>query len=231
MKLSTLIGTIKTLQSEGIQKAINNLSDGYIDPDFFPVVETKHGDKYYRANVNDITNTFDHYPLLTTITKEDIVFDIGAFIGGFTIPAAKRAKKVYAFEPIYYKELKKNVDLNRIENVTVRPIALGNTQGYTSHSYFRDAISYACPFRDIRDGEEPPTYLKCNCEGGEWALRPEDFEGITTIEIQFHYSKNFNDNPDLVQWLRENYITLEETTDTRGVNGIYRVLDLHGVKH
>ena len=228
MKLSTIIGTIKTVQSEGIQKAINNLSDGYIDPDFFPVVETKYGDRYYRANVNDITNTFDHYPSLTRITKEDIVFDIGAFVGGFTIPAAKRAKKVYAFEPIYYEELKKNVALNNLENTRVWAIALGASRDYETHSYFRDRKAYTCPFGDMRNDVEPPTYLKCNCEGGEWSLQPEDFEGITTIEIQFHYSKNFKDNPDLVQWLRKNYITSEETHETQGVNGIYRVLDLHG---
>jgi hypothetical protein len=94
-------------------------------------------------------------------------------------------------------------------------------------SYFKSQTVHTFPFSDMREREQP-TYLKCNCEGGEWSLKPMDFRGINTIEIQFHYSTEFKDNPDLLSWLRKNYTTSESTTLTKGVNGIYKILDLHG---
>jgi hypothetical protein len=214
-----------------VQAAINNLSDGYTDPQFFPIVETKYGDRYYRLFINDIINTFEHYPSLATITKDDIVFDIGAFIGGFAIPAARRAKMVYAFEPLYWAELFDNTLLNNLRNIYSYPVALGQENGKTDITYFKTKTVGTNTFKEMKEQiGVSPTYLKCNCEGAEWFLKPEDFEGIKTIEIQFHYGKGITTNPALLLWLYKNYTCTGTTTQTDNARGIYQVRDVHGSK-
>ena len=54
--------------------------------------------------------------------------DVGASIGYYTILAAKRAKKVYAFEPLpfAYKRLTENVKLNNYNNVVAFQVAVSN---------------------------------------------------------------------------------------------------------
>ena len=65
---------------------------------------------------------FDKY-----IHNDSIVIDIGAFIGTNTAKMAKRAKKVYSFEPVKqtFQLLKKNIDLNHIHNVELYDYAVG----------------------------------------------------------------------------------------------------------
>lgn len=60
------------------------------------------------------------------INKSDIVMDIGASIGYYTILAAKRAKMVYAFEPLpfAYKRLVKNININHYNNVEAMQIGI-----------------------------------------------------------------------------------------------------------
>lgn len=62
------------------------------------------------------------------INKDDIVMDVGASIGYYTILAAKRAKKVYAFAPLpfAYKRLTENVKLNNYNNVEAFQVAVSN---------------------------------------------------------------------------------------------------------
>lgn len=62
------------------------------------------------------------------INKESTVVDIGASIGYYTILAAKRAKKVHAFEPLpfAYKRIIENVKLNNYNNVEIYQTALSD---------------------------------------------------------------------------------------------------------
>lgn len=72
--------------------------------------------------------TYDKYKIknFVEVKTGDTVFDIGAFVGGFTIPAAKIAKSVYAFEPtpISANCLRKNVA--HLQNVLVLENAFWN---------------------------------------------------------------------------------------------------------
>jgi len=66
------------------------------------------------------------------LKEGDIVIDAGAYVGIFSIFAAKKIGnkgKVYAFEPNYEARqlLKENLKLNDIKNVEVMPFALGKT--------------------------------------------------------------------------------------------------------
>lgn len=68
--------------------------------------------------------------------KEATLVDAGAYIGDLTIPMARCAKWVYAFEPqrAIREILQENLKMNGVTNVTVFPYALGQeseTLGYT----------------------------------------------------------------------------------------------------
>ena len=59
---------------------------------------------------------------LSIIKSGDIIFDIGAHIGTFSVPFAKKIGErghVYAFEALKdnYRVLKKNIKLNRLESL------------------------------------------------------------------------------------------------------------------
>jgi FkbM family methyltransferase len=62
---------------------------------------------------------------------ESVFLDIGANIGTITMPMAKIAKTVLAFEPVPVNVdlLEENKKLNNSENVQIFPVALGATAG------------------------------------------------------------------------------------------------------
>jgi len=82
--------------------------------------------------------TFDlgqSYALQTLCRKGDIVLDIGANIGGFTVPLAERVGptgEVHAFEPFrkMFQHLNANVALNGLVNVFTYNVALGREDHY-----------------------------------------------------------------------------------------------------
>jgi FkbM family methyltransferase len=61
------------------------------------------------------------------VNAESVVVDVGANIGAFTIPLARIAKKVHAFEPQLdvINVLDKNIHENNLTNVTLWQYALG----------------------------------------------------------------------------------------------------------
>jgi len=67
------------------------------------------------------------------IMKDDVVFDIGANIGAFTVPFAKKVGelgKVFAFEPqkLIYDILQENVNKNKLENVKIFNVGVGKKE-------------------------------------------------------------------------------------------------------
>ncbi len=77
-----------------------------------------------KDNEESVLNTF-----LSKIKVGDIVFDIGANIGLYTLPAALKLRgtgKVIAFEPVpmWFNRLKNNLSLNSIENVFMYNVGL-----------------------------------------------------------------------------------------------------------
>jgi len=74
-----------------------------------------------------------YQPWILEVAKKYIqpdtdVLDIGAHLGSFTIPFARLADRVYAFEPhpILLKQLDTNIFLNNIHNVMACGFALGD---------------------------------------------------------------------------------------------------------
>lgn len=68
------------------------------------------------------------------VAKGDVVFDIGANVGFFTLLAAKLVGptgRVFAFEPLprNVEYIERHLALNRVENATVLPLALSRAAG------------------------------------------------------------------------------------------------------
>lgn len=120
----------------------------------------------------------------------DVVLDIGASVGGFSLMAARMCERVYAVEPLFYEELENNLFLNGADNVHIIKGALSSTRiddccfegrkvhtrGYTITNLINLAGSRV-------------DFLKCDCEGGEWVIRPEELDGIRRIEMEIHKIK------------------------------------------
>lgn len=147
----------------------------------------------------------------------DVVLDIGADIGAVTIPLAKKAKRVIAVEPLFADELKRNVDLNGLENVEVLELGVGPKDlaileapilEYSSKR--QRAMVYSFETLKERVGEQID-FIKVDCEGCEWHITPEEFSGIREIRIEFHVRRghkkeDYRKIDEWVEWLkREGY--------------------------
>lgn len=123
-----------------------------------------------------------------------VVCDIGAWIGPTAILAARHCRHVYCFEPdtTAYGELLRNLQLNRIENITPFNLALAATDGMRRVASFGGApgdsqTSLLAAADDARATQilclswarwlelaQPPRidFLKIDIEGGEFDLLP-----------------------------------------------------------
>ena len=88
------------------------------------------------ADLSMLTETWVHQDYTPTgfeIEEEDVVMDIGANNGFFTVFAAKKAirGKVISFEPVPYltEKIKTNIMLNNLSNVTLEQIAISGKKG------------------------------------------------------------------------------------------------------
>jgi FkbM family methyltransferase len=121
--------------------------------------------------------------------EKSIVVDVGAHIGSFSIMVARRVHKVLAFEPepSNYRMLKKNMELNRLENMRIFEMAVSGHSGYqdiytypsgssADYSLYKSGMmkvqAGAIPVISIEDiikREDLPRidFLKLDCEGAE----------------------------------------------------------------
>jgi FkbM family methyltransferase len=95
--------------------------------------------RFRAASGTEVTRTLDYGleteslpAFLFLLREDDIVWDIGASVGLFTVHTATKAKKVIAFEPDppTLKRLQENVALNGLNGkVEFQGVALGETRG------------------------------------------------------------------------------------------------------
>lgn len=120
------------------------------------------------------------------ITKDDVVIDIGAYIGTHTLPFSHFAKKVYAFEANkeIYDCLKSNVELNEITNVTTYNTLLSDSNEQLSFYKRSDGTSRVSnrvvkgvcqllqsdSLDSILDTEEKIKLIKIDVEGHEFKV-------------------------------------------------------------
>lgn len=166
----------------------------------------------------------DYYGLNSiSLSKDDIVLDIGGNVGMFSIYVKKKFNcRVIAFEPVpmNYEQFKINMGLNglalddielhnkAITNVEDGEIQIGtplyNTGG--SSVYFIGDNYSLCKTETIdkyiTDGCK---YLKIDCEGGEYDIIPSILNKLNQFDyIGIEYHKYNNDqNPALLHRLIE----------------------------
>ena len=119
------------------------------------------------------------------IRPGDRVLDIGANVGAFCIRAARLGGRVTAVEPVTADLLEKNI---RANNVPVQVIAGALGDGKPREICWDDCrvLSPTYPLRDLITMGGGCDFLKCDCEGAEWLIRPADLNGVRRIEMEIH---------------------------------------------
>lgn len=146
------------------------------------------------------------------INPTDVVVDIGAHIGSFTVFAAKKAMngRVFAFEP--YKEtydlLVQNITLNNLTNVNLSNIAVSNKEtvkklfvgegniggsSFYKKTYSKQTVDVSTISPEeifIKNNLERMNFLKMDVEGAEYDIllnaSSEILKKIDKIIIEFH---------------------------------------------
>ena len=186
----------------------NNLKDPdnfSINSKIFPYVMMENG-AIFRTS-DDLSTLFDVLQdySFSDIRKEDYVIDIGANIGGFTILAAKLSDNIIAVEPITIRELKNNIKLNNM-NIRIIEGALGDGQWHIITWIRNSKKIKTFSFTQLKQISGGCDFLKCDCEGFEWFIHPEEIEGIRRIEMEIHNFNPSKNNPEeLLDYIFKNY--------------------------
>ena len=174
----------KNLQ-EWVNHRFKDDSKVILSKNSFDRVITKTKEAYYISDfINTVEQVKNEY-IFDDIRKDDIVIDIGANIGGFCIPASKLSDHVYAVEPLTTKELKRNIELNNAD-INVIESALGNGTTMKIKWVGLTKSIKTMTLSEIISSCGGCDFLKCDCEGGEWFIQPDEIIGIRRIEREYH---------------------------------------------
>lgn len=181
------------------------------------------------------------------IKNHDIVVDIGAHIGLFSIFAATQAKygRVYAFEPApdNFEMLRRNINLNKISNVIPANQAVSGKSGQrefilykestAAHSFVfgetkeRDIIQVQTVSLDelVRKNKiKTIDFLKMDCEGAEYEIlfnaSPKTLAMIKKIGMEYHENEHRNVN-ELRTFLEKNEFRV--SIKSHGDNMLYAI--------
>jgi FkbM family methyltransferase len=164
------------------------------------------------------------------IKKGDIVLDIGAHIGIFSIYAGKKKAKVYSFEPTKenYDKLSSNMEKNKLNNVLLSNVAVSNKKGGSPfyicnekefnarHSLFdpgkesKKVIMQTTTLKDIikENKLSKINFLKLDCEGAEYDILfncpKEILDKIDKISMEFHSLDEKRNRTTLKTFLERN---------------------------
>lgn len=191
-------------------------------------IECAHGD--YRIAPIEILNFSDYEKdeseMMGNLVKDgDVVFDIGANIGWYSInlAASRRKSRFFCFEPIpkTFRSLTRNLELNHMFNVIPYNFGLSNKEGEFTFYYYpegsgnassvnltkrTDVEEVSCQIKTL-DGLNdeinlPIDFIKCDVEGAELLV----FQGgqktiskhkpIVFSEILRKWSEKFNYDPN-----------------------------------
>jgi hypothetical protein len=132
---------------------------------------------------------------LCGITKDSVVLDLGASVGGFTVMAARRCRHIYAVEPLHGEILQENLKLNNVNNCTVLEYAIGNrkTMGELSFGRIIKTVSFVTLNDILEMIPEEIDFMKCDIEGGEKFV---DFTLFKNIEAEMH---EFDEKGNLIR--------------------------------
>ncbi len=188
-----------------------------------------------------------------TIGRNDIVVDIGAHIGIFSLFAARQTDGVvYAYEPFpgNAELLRSNIAANGARNIQVRELAVAGEIGIAAlavgelsvgnlvgPSASDGAVSGTLQVRSttleqifIDENLHHIDFLKLDCEGCEGAIlqaTPDDvLRRVSKIAIEFHDNWSSMSHQQIVEHLRRLGFTTELSHDGQGEFGyVYAALE------
>ena len=175
----------------------NNL---VLPKNIFRTAGTDNATFYIDENVVEISRSINEYDT-KDIRPSDIVLDIGANIGGFSLNIYKKVHSVYAVEPLFIYTLNRNIQLNNVKNIYVIPCALGSGEiDITYNGLSRKVIGLSLGDITKLCGNHID-FLKCDCEGAEWCITLPEIMNIRRIEAEIHNfdgKHNFKDFENLL---------------------------------
>ncbi len=190
---------------EHISLAIEKTLDAFLKISAFQrYVNRRANNKYGSSFVShhgnsEIDDVFSDYRF-NDIRKDDIVLDIGANVGAFSLFVSRMVKHVYAVEPMLTDILKQNISLNKADNITVLDEALGKGMLEIPWVGCKPRKIMGKSLGDlIKVCGGHVDFLKMDCEGAEWCIEPYELAGIRRIEAEIH---NFDGKHDLNDFLK-----------------------------
>lgn len=175
-----------------------------------------------------------------TIQKNDVLWDIGACVGGYTLMAAiTRGCKVIAFEPIAanFANLNANLLLNDLDrDVWAYCIAIsGSNKFYESIDYsnldapgssdnqaeeerwFKQGVMHASIDYLVRRGFPHPTYIKIDVDGLEAEIlsgSTQTLKGVKSLLVEYpHYDDCTDRDKEMVEKVESLGFLLENSVD------------------
>lgn len=128
------------------------------------------------------------------LRSTDVVLDIGANAGVFSLKVRDHVKEVYSVEPLFVDNLNRNIELNAASSkIKVLPFALSCNDKVFCEFGSMKATAKGCTLTELKKAcGGHVDFLKCDCEGGEWCIMPPELEGIRRIEAEVHSFNNEN---------------------------------------
>jgi len=181
-------------------------------------IELDDGSKFLVQNLEDLLHclwVWEDYRF-ADLKRDDIVIDLGANCGGFCIPCSKLSDRVCAVEPLFADKLRENIALNHA-GVTVIEAAFGGGRPLELQYMDRKKTVQTLPFSQIKKIAGGCDFLKCDCEGAEHLLTPEDLKGVRRIEMEIHRSQTIPWNYSLFKYIRQHYTCTYERMNRIGL--------------
>ena len=158
------------------------------------------------------------------ICPGDRVIDIGANVGAFCIRASRFSRHIVAVEPVTVSLLHENIRLNGVQ-VQVIQGALGDGKPEKVRWDDLEVISPTYPLDKIIEMAGGCDFLKCDCEGAEWCITPEDLNGIRRIEMELHIPPiGGQPNPALLDYIGKHYAFEIERKPVHAALGVMGIL-------
>jgi FkbM family methyltransferase len=154
----------------------------------------------------------------------DRVIDIGANVGAFCIRASRFSHHVVAVEPLTATLLRENIHLNGV-SVQVIEGALGDGKSKTIWWDDNNVFTQTYALRNIIEMAGGCDFLKCDCEGAEWSIAPEDLDEVRHIEMELHLPPiSGPPNPALLDYISRHYHFEIERKPVHAALGVMGVL-------
>lgn len=193
-------------------------------------VEFSFLDSYYSWAVDEIFIELNNNPYginNVNLTSDDIVIDVGANVGMFSIFVQKKfGCKIIAFEPVKENidNFRRNILLNNLnpDNFEIYNLAITGNKDDVVNVGIKSWNSGGCSifYRNPGNSVEVVTdtlhnyvnknckFLKLDCEGSEYEIIPSILDIINTFEyigIEYHEIGNNLDPNKFHKMLKENF--------------------------